>query len=753
MIRTIVTIILVSLISINSYAQMCTPPNPNQNLIRLCNNVDDVICKDVPAKDRRSCEESDRYVFKKDMTTSELYNFAKGCFQTSVTSFTQFFTDFIPELIKGIWNATVSATDGSLWDKLHGEWESTRAFFADINEAIRENPSAYFAHIWQKIIDSVSENIEGFDCLKPQLKVERTCAFVSGWLMPPAVLGTFLVKGFKAIKHVDIKAGAKQLQLALTKAEKKPALTLKAEKSLAHVAATEINNYKSLYSKEPKLPSNSNSLFINSMKADRAITKHIIYFDVENSVQKKLNDVVFKDKSLVDAVNNSFMTKFQDNLNASPELKSRLVGQYKDYKSMRLKLVLKDGDDKAHFQKLLSNLQNKTSMDFVTEFEKLGMNKAIPPMTSEVVDVKRWFLAGTGDTALEANMAARGARANTTSQVVNFKNQLNILNKDINEIEFYRKNLESRQALLKSGIMAKTNDGIIPSKEIIEILRKNKPDDFSTSAEYVAKIKGRVKALFGKEIDDQTVSDLTNYFQKVDSLSPPLFASERTIINLGEANRGIVSVDFAGAGVNNAFEQMRALSSTSLKQTDKTVVVNEALTKLKSRTDGVTDQMNQGKKTFDQAIKDVSKESHPTLFSGDDGIFIPKSEFVLKDKEDLIKALGTKENPSQYRVTFVRSEYEGGKVIPAKDRGKLIARAESIEKALRERVVGVGKLPIEKSKQMIFGIDFVPKESGGTFNLLIGGAKPTKEELKRIEESFKQILNSDANEVMGIMRS
>jgi len=101
----------------------------------------------------------------------------------------------------------------------------------------------------------------------------------------------------------------------------------------------------------------------------------------------------------------------------------------------------------------------------------------------------------------------------------------------------------------------------------------------------------------------------------------------------------------------------------------------------------------------------------------------------------------------------VRSEYESGKIIPAKDRAKLITRAESVEKALRESVVGAGKLSIDKSKKMIFGVDFVPKESGGTFNLIIGGAKPTKEELKRIQESFKKILNSDADEVVGIIKN
>ena len=709
---------------------MCTPsqPSPALQAFQLCKNVDDILCTDVPPKDRRGCNERDRSIVNKDMTVNELYEFAKVCFEASVTSFTQFFTEFIPELVRGIWNASITAIEGNLWDKLRGEWESARSLAADIHEAVRENPAAYFAHIWDRIVGVASEQIQNFDCLKPEVKVEKTCSFVVGYMMPPMILAKLLVKGYKGIKGVDFLAGRKKLDLQLHG---------------GHLAHKEINAFKSLYGKELQLPEGSNKRFILYSKLQNTLNAKVLYFDVENAVQKKLNDIVFKDKGLVDAINNSFMSKFKDLLDAHPELKSRLQGEYKDYKSFRLRLALKEGDDPKKFTKMLMDLQNKAAQNFADDFEKLGMNKAIPPMTDEAVDPRRWFLAGIGDTPLEANMAARGARVNSPTTVQTFKNQEKVLNRDVSVIENLRTKLAGDPKLLQAGVLTKTPEGMIPSKEMVEILRKNKPDAFMTAEEYSAAIKSKVKTMFGKDIDDGTVTALTNYYQKVDSLSPPLFVAERTVINLAEAERGIVSVDFAGAGVNNAFEQMRALAQTTNKP------LSESLEKIQSRVDGVTVKMDEGKKFFDDAVKKTSNEKHSALFSGDDGIFMPKSEFMDRDKYDLIKKLGAHESPSQFRVTFVRSEYSAGKPIPAAERTKRIVQAESIEKKLREAVTKADGITSQQGQKMLFAIDYVPKEVGGTFNLIIGGAKPTAAQLKTIEEAYKKLLKTENGEHLG----
>ena len=126
----------------------------------MCNDVSDILCKDVKAEERRSCSEIDSTIINKDTSPMDVFRFAQGCFKSGVTSFTQFFTDFIPELLKGIWKATKSVYQTAensftgegptLWSKLKGMAESTASVAADIYEAVQENPGAYFEKIWSR---------------------------------------------------------------------------------------------------------------------------------------------------------------------------------------------------------------------------------------------------------------------------------------------------------------------------------------------------------------------------------------------------------------------------------------------------------------------------------------------------------------------------------------------------------------------------------------------------------------------------
>ncbi len=214
-----------------------------EKINRVCNDVSDIICKDVKAEERRSCDEADSTIFNKNTTKMDLFNFAKGCFKSGVTSFTQFFTDFIPELLKGIWEANkaayslvaksfTSSDEPGLWSKLKGMYESTASVAADVYEAVQENPGAYFDKIWSKVVDVVGPMVAGYDCLKPQRKVEKICGFVAEWVVPPAMLAKILVRGIKEVKFlkeagVFSMSSSGKLAKALDYAEKRSLLSLK----------------------------------------------------------------------------------------------------------------------------------------------------------------------------------------------------------------------------------------------------------------------------------------------------------------------------------------------------------------------------------------------------------------------------------------------------------------------------------------------------------------------------------------------
>jgi hypothetical protein len=225
--------------------------------VRLCNSVEDIICKDVKISERRSCNENDQDVFRKNLKADEVFGFVKSCFGAAATSFKEFFTVFIPELLKGIWDITkataelannsVTGDGPNFWDKIKGSYESVSSIASDVYEAASSNPSAFISKLMNKISEAVGPLVANFDCLKPDLKVEKVCGFVGEWVLPPVMLAKMLVKGTKLLK--------KQAELyGFAKNEKKMAKYAKAMENLDEAAMKQMQfeeKYKSLgYTKE-----------------------------------------------------------------------------------------------------------------------------------------------------------------------------------------------------------------------------------------------------------------------------------------------------------------------------------------------------------------------------------------------------------------------------------------------------------------------------------------------------------------------
>lgn len=810
----------------------CRTNNPGDTYTRLCKNIDDVICQNVPDKQRRSCDEKEQKLVHSGMTANEVYSFAKACFQSGVHSFISFFTEFLPDLCKEIWELTKnvykSASSPGFFDSIKGAYESAKSVAADTYEAVRKNPGAFFNKIWEKITNAIIPMLNNYDCLSPQAKVEKVCGLTVTLFMPPAKLALLIVKGSKVAKafieaDLSSKIGKKKASEILASFDKRPNYTLKQYRALyskykelgytledfklmrlnGTLEKIDLKNLKPLtteegieqytrltgkalpkkilvekqkqtknlkpkalhspvlttfkedYAHELTLSTGANKDYMRMMEIDsHTPNKKTLYFDVENSIQKKLNDAVFIDKNAVDAVNNSFFLKLNANLRKNPELMSRLEGEYKDYKSYRLRLNLKPGDDPAKFEKMFNDLYKKTNDEFVTELVDRKITKILPPMTEGLNNVSSWFLSGIGEDALEANMAARASRTVKRKKVSSalYKDHIEALHKEINGIEELRVGLSSNKGLVDAKILEQTASGkIIPSKAMISILRKTKPSDFANAEEYIAKVKEKSKEIFGHEIDEKAITDLTNYFQKVDSMSPPLFSPERVLVDLDHAKNGIVSIDFAGIGVDNISAQMKALSDVDMKALDTRGSLQKSFQQMQKGVDEVSGEMEKAKDSFSKIISNVEghNKSSPQ-FSGDDGIHMPLDKaWGEKDKTKLVQDLAHTEDPSKFRVTFVSTHFPDGKVIPASERSEKIVRAETVEKDIRSKIIGIEKITDEQSKKFITAIDYVPHEKGGVFNLIIGGKNFTPQEIKLIEDSFKSAVSAKDGESIG----
>jgi hypothetical protein len=106
-------------------------------------------------------------------------------------------------------------------------------------------------------------------------------------------------------------------------------------------------------------------------------------------------------------------------------------------------------------------------------------------------------------------------------------------------------------------------------------------------------------------------------------------------------------------------------------------------------------------------------------------------------------------DPSKFRVTFVKSKYPDGANIPTETRSKLIVKAETLEKKLREEMVSVNGLSYSDAKKIITAIDFTPYKKGGEFNLIIAGKKLTASEEDLITTIVKKLVKTDEGESFG----
>jgi hypothetical protein len=520
-----------------------------------------------------------------------------------------------------------------------------------------------------------------------------------------------------------------------------------------------VSAYKLEYSKKLKLEENSNRNFMSEMAKAKKSGTRSVYFDVENSVQKKLNDQIFGEKTMVDAVNTSFLKKFYTNIQNNPELSKRISGSYKDYKSLRFRVDLKEGENGVRFEKMFNEAYKKAVSDFTHEFNELNLNSLIKTRTDDIAHPERWFLAGSGDEAIEANMAARGARTLSEEKKIagdhlKYRDHIDQMDNDMREVERIRQTFNKNTDLLKLDVLEKLENGnLIPTKKMINILRKYKVGDFQNDELYLKAIQKKTKQIFGKELDSDTIKTLSEYQRKVDAFSPPLFIRESVEIKLEQAEAGIVSVDFTGIGVDNIYQQMKALASVNYQEVNKAKMLKEAFGKLDSHVDEVTEEMIKAKRYFSELIQNINGRKAKPLFSGDDGIYMPLGDaWTDVEKKALISGLSNASDPSKYRVTFVNTRYTNGRIIPKNERSLKIVRAETLEKSIRENIVGMTGMRPEEAKNLIIGIDFSPNMIGGDFKLMIGGRKLMPEELKLIHTSVKKLINTKEGETFsGIM--
>ena len=440
-----------------------------------------------------------------------------------------------------------------------------------------------------------------------------------------------------------------------------------------------------------------------------------VFFDVENSVLKDLNDTV-KDKDLVTSFNNLYKEIFDRRLREllkDPKYKNIKVKKYSDYKSLRRHF---DGDLPPSFSDDLNNLYLKSNNEFAEQIKELKI------LRSEEIDPKKWFRSGIGQTADEASSAARIARGDgDTIQMRNFSDPYIRKSYETAHVETIRLNQEIQKRLPSdSPLLIKNQEkGIVSvSEDTWELVRK------AESSQELAK---KIQARFGQSIGVEDAQVLIDYGKKVDQFSPALHVAKQESANLQTAVSGGFSADFRGMGAFNYGATERALLASKN--------VDESLVLARGGEQEVTQIFSKKKTRYKELVKEAFKESGVTEFktvcSGDDCVTLPNRPLTAKEKNHVVDKLSRHHETKSIRVSFINPG------VTPNSRTILAVHGEAIEKNMRARLEG--KIGREKLEHLLFAIDMdTTTLKRGPINLVIGKDQVhlTKAETQFIQNDF-----------------
>jgi len=454
-----------------------------------------------------------------------------------------------------------------------------------------------------------------------------------------------------------------------------------------------------------------NRSWIASARTTQPDGKHL-FLDIENSRLKFLNDSL-NDKDLVTALTNRHKEIVLQNLD---ELRAKYpkleILEYSDFKSLRF----------AFRQPTPPGFQNELSQVLLKSNEVFRQEMVTKGILRSNDEAQNWFRAGLGETADQANAAAKYSRSQSEVKLENFNNvQLRArFNSDLSRAETLRDNLSQNSSF--SPLMESVNQGAhkIPRREVFESVRK---------ASNASDLQKNIQLRFNQNLSIQDTENLIEYVRIVDSFTPGIHVAKREVVTAEAANRGAVTLDFTGMGAYNLRETALAMTrspdlDTALEQTR---LAERRVTQMFER------RMNERINIIDNFLGQKKNLSGLHVrCSGDDCIGIFPSRITLKDQRDLVQRLSRSDSPSGVRISFISD-----RVGRPEMRNQLAQHGETIEKVTRKELAG--KIPDQILSNLTFGVSMKGEAVGrGGVQLLIGNSRQllSPGQLEQIKQAF-----------------
>lgn len=495
----------------------------------------------------------------------------------------------------------------------------------------------------------------------------------------------------------------------------------------------------------------SNKKFIKVANSNKSVNR-LIYFHVENSFLKILNDKIVKDKNLTYAINVHYFELLYSLIENDAYLKSKVKLEYSDYKSLRMGFDYKDAADEVKIWNALARIQVQVNNELKQLMQGSEFNQLLSLYPKLLQDTDRWFIAGIGNTDAQAATVARVAKSfekSLANPIIRYADFKKMLHERLVTIESLRKEIQNNYINYPSLLHeSKVNGEYVPSIELNAMVRKI---DFD-NPKYLEIFQDEIRVTYRIEVQKHMLAKIIDYYRLVDTFSPAVYQEETIFFDFSRSKFGVVSVDIAKVGAKGLHQTMSHLVGI----VDPDIAVQEA----RLGYEIVKTELENSQKYLMHSIgelnthSEVDYDSQRIIASGDDLVWFPKSKLRDKDKVALLRLLQHSSNPSEYRLVFLPKKFEDEEVtIPSRYQSSLLVMGEELEKSIRDfttKVMGATLL-----NKFGIGIDIKVHKEQIVFNIMIATRKNSFEEYEGVvtvaaENFFKNTSNLKIGKVIKV---
>lgn len=527
----------------------------------------------------------------------------------------------------------------------------------------------------------------------------------------------------------------------------------------------------------------NNEEFINFVENPNLALQdaNLWFIDFENSVLKHMNDVAFRDKDLAASLSNfhkkTVFENLQRILSGAPYNGLVIEQAYNDYKSLRFAIR----GDQALVQAAVQEALAAADILFQERVQALGLDQLVEDLDDRIGEPAHWYLTGMGKTPYEANFAARMTREilNSDGPQSTFTNYSNAMIRGQSIPQYIQSQIESANTLIHDlSVNPRYYNGTANSifVDFTPAATEGNPNPVSRrvlSGDAITIIKkadsdaagrARFQAVFGVELSLAEYQRFKNLYNIADNFAPAVFVADQAQINYENATAaGQVSVDFSGVGAAGMSATLYGLQGVNTGQTDSTAIGRDALNSVSQTREVIVNFLNESMQQFSDAVsgEGIESQADGPVFTGDDGVVHPNSgSALLHDsarghslRTRLVTRLARMTNgfSSRNRMTFVPREYqsrtgESRGPIPGDQFSALLVDAETVEKSIRKRVVGVAEnlIPSDIASDVMIAVEYFPNTSGsgttqrrgGEFRLIVTGNIEGTNVQSAIREAF-----------------